>query len=684
MWKRISCLLAIVVMAVACLSLNVGAGNEITNEPYETRVLGLEGNLVSSSMAYEGINVFNLGFSSPEDIYIGSDDMVYIADSGNKVIYKYDSKAKTVVEIGKGVLAKPLGVCVDIENNIYVADSGLLDQQKDPAIYKFNSNYELIRTYTRPTEPLFGDDGKFTPTKVAVDRAGNMYVTSEGNTDGVLKINKDGAFTGYFGRNTTTISFDFLIKRMFASEEAKKTVYSLTPKPTTNVAIDEKNIVYTVVETVKSGSVKKFNVNGTNLVGTDLLYSDSYRDIAVDQNGYIYTVSGDKTGVITVRDKDANILFTFGNTTSGSYTMGHFDKAVGIDVDSDGNIWVLDNAGKNIQVFTRTEFATTVMNAMDLYNAGKYEEAEAEYHKIIAKNASFVQAYIGLGNIAQRNQDYETARDYFKIANHKSGYSDAFWEIRDNWLGNNLVWIAILIVVLVVLKLVKAKEKIYKLTGFNPEPIKEKIRNNSYYKEFAYLPRMLKKPGDTLYDIKFLQKIRFSTGLIFFALFVVINILCDTAITAYIYRTQLDSQVNIMFELLKWGLVVILIVIGNFLVSSLQKGEGFFRDIFIGTMVAFAPLLIFKLPLSIISNVLTFNESYIFDIVTLAMWAWSIFNVILVFKTVHNYTVKELIVNIVLTAVAVIILVFLFLMVYILFMQFFDFVLGLIKEAILR
>ena len=66
------------------------------------------------------------------------------------------------------------------------------------------------------------------------------------------------------------------------------------------------------------------------------------------------------------------------------------------------------------------------------------------------------------------------------------------------------------------------------------------------------------------------------------------------------------------------------------------------------------------------------------------MWAWSIFNVILVFKTVHNYTVKELIVNIVLTAVAVIILVFLFLMVYILFMQFFDFVLGLIKEAILR
>ena len=195
---------------------------------------------------------------------------------------------------------------------------------------------------------------------------------------------------------------------------------------------------------------------------------------------------------------------------------------------------------------------------------------------------------------------------------------------------------------------------------------------------------MLKKPNDTVYDIKFLQKIRFSTALILFAVFILLNILCDTTITAYIFRTQLDSQVNFAFELLKWGLIIILIVIGNFLVSSLQKGEGFFRDIFIGIIFAFAPIFIFKLPLSIVSNVMTYHESYIFEMINMAMWAWSIFNVILVIKSVHNYSVKELIVNIVLTALAVIILVFLFLMVYILFMQFYDFVASLIKEAIMR
>ena len=195
---------------------------------------------------------------------------------------------------------------------------------------------------------------------------------------------------------------------------------------------------------------------------------------------------------------------------------------------------------------------------------------------------------------------------------------------------------------------------------------------------------MLRKPNDVIYDIKFLQKIRMSTALIFFVLFVFLNILCDTVITAYIFRTQLDSQVNLGFEILKWGVIVILVVVGNFLVSSLQKGEGFFRDTFIGVMVAFAPMLILKLPLSILSNFLTYNEAYLFDLINIVIWVWSIFNVILVFKSVHNYTLGELIANIILTAMAVVILVFLFLMIYILFMQFYDFVIGLIKEAIVR
>ena len=685
MWKKFSCFIALFISIFAVALSTVKAGNEITNEPYDTWIVGLDGKMVVSSMAYEGINVMNIGFNSPQDIFIDEDDFVYVADSKNKVVYKF-TNTKNVVEIGEGILSEPYGVTVAKNGNVYVAD-------KAGYVYVFALNtttneYDFVSKYGKPKEPLFGEGSAFNPIKIAVDDSYNLYVISEANSNGVIQLNQDGSFAGYFGPHNTAVSFNSIFNQLLNGEDVTLASGQL---PTTNLAVDKKNIVYTLVDGASNNSLKKFNVNGTNILKseTNLNFSSTFRDVAIDNDGLIYTVCNDNTGVISVRDTTGAVLFTFGNkslsTTSNTlYSIGYFSSPVGIDVDSNGNIWVLDNVDKSIQVFTRTKFAATVINAMNLYNEGMYEEAEIAYQEVVTQNSSFTQAYIGLGNIAQREQRFEEARDYFKIANYKAGYSNAFWEIRDGWISDNILWVFAAIALVCLFNFFNVKFSIYAKIGFDPEKAKAKINKNSYVKEFKYLKRMIAHPADTVYDIKFLQKIRFSTGLIFFALFVIINIACDTAITGYIFRTQLDSEVNIMFELLKWGLVVLLIIIGNFLVSSLQKGEGFFRDIFIGVMVAFAPLLLFKLPLSIISNVLTFNEAYIFDLINLVLWAWSIFNVIYVIKAVHNYTIGELIVNLILTAVAVIILVFLFLMVYILFMQFYQFVAGLVEEAILR
>lgn len=709
MWKKFSCFIALFVSIFAVALSTVKAGNEITNEPYDTWIIGLDGDLVTSSMAYEGINIMNVGFNSPQDIYIADADengkeYVFVADSGNKAIYKFTSYSdvdkKFITEdsiktsnlfstsvFGKDYEFKPYGVTVADNGNIYVADN-------TGYILIFNPAGQLINYIDRPNtnpenkdaplEPLFGTESKFNPSKVAVDDSYNIYLTSDGNSNGVIQLNSDGSFAGYFGPYMTKSSFGSVLENLINGEDID---LETKQSPTTNVAVDNKNSVYTLVDGEEVESLRKFNVNGTNILKseTDLKFSSAYKDVAVGDDGLIYTVSNDKTGIITVRDTYGSVLFMFGDKVSGkTQAIGNFSSPIGIDVDSNGNIWVLDGVGKNVQVFTKTKFAATVIHAMNLYNDGVYEYAKLAYEQVVAQNASFTQAYIGLGNIAQREQRYEDARDYYKIANYKAGYSNAFWEIRDAWISDSILWVFAIIVLFIFLKFFKVKENVYAKLHFDPEKAKEKMNSNKYVKEFKYLPNMLRHPNDTLYDIKFLQKIRFSTGLIFFVLFVFVNILCDTFVTGYIFRTKLDTDVNILFEILKWSLVPLLCIIGNYLVSSLQKGEGFFRDIFIGVMVAFAPILLFKLPLSIVSNVLTYNEAYIFELIEIVLWVWSIFNVILVIKSVHNYTIGELIVNILLTAVAVIILVFLFLMVYILFMQMYQFISGLITEAILR
>jgi hypothetical protein len=114
----------------------------------------------------------------------------------NKVIYKYNPNTASKEEIGKGVLKSPTGVCVDVDGNIYVAD------EENKKVFIFDKTFNLVKEIGRPTEPLFGNDSQYTPTKVAVDRVGNMYITSTGNANGVIQINKDGSFVGYFGRNT--------------------------------------------------------------------------------------------------------------------------------------------------------------------------------------------------------------------------------------------------------------------------------------------------------------------------------------------------------------------------------------------------------------------------------------------------------------------------------------------------
>lgn len=671
-------LLVLLICTFTISSINVSARSELNNDPYDTYTVGLKGELVSCPLAYEGTNVLDFGFSSPEDIYISNDDMVYVADKGKKVIFVYNPSNGEIKKIGEGILSEPTGVCLDTEGNIYVADYGA------KAVFKFDSIGNQIKKYTQPTEALFGEQSKFSPTKVVVDFFGNLYITSEGNSNGIIQLNNEGQFMGYFGPNNVNLTLSLFFKRLILSKEDRETYASLSPKATTNLAIDNKNIIYTVINGETGVSLKKYNISGTNVLNKTDYYSSTYRDIAVDNNGFIYTCDTESNGNIQVMDKEGTLLFKFGSINTNGVLIGEFNKPSGIAVDSNYNIWVLDSVGKNIQVFRRTVFAQTVTNAILAYNLGDYDSATEYYNEIIRQNASFVSAYIGLGKILQRKQDYKEALFYFKLANYKNGYSEVFWELRDEWLNNNLLWVIILIAILIIMKIFHLWSKLFRLLKIDFSKIKEKLRASRFLGECRYLLLILKKPREVFDDIKFGLKIRKRTAWIVFGVFVLINIFGDYFVRGYLFKGALTTDINFAVEILKWGVLILLIVLGNYLISSLQNGEGFMRDIFISIVFSFAPILLFKLPVDALSNLLTYNEAYLYNICNSVLWIWSIFNVILMIKEIHNYSLKELILNIILTFVAVIILVLLFFVVYILIIQLVEFIIGLISEGVYR
>ena len=678
MIKRI--LMVLIVFIVCTLIFNgkkVLARSEISNSPYNTYSVGLDGELTVSPLAYEGVNVINIGLNNPQDIYIDENDIAYIADKGAKLVYKYNINTAEVTKIGEGILNGPQGVCLDKNGNLYVADGG------NKIVYKFDTTGNLVKEYAKPTEALFGEESSYRPTKVVVDKNGNIFITSEGNSTGIVQLNNDGEFMGYFGPNNVKLTLSLFIKRLFLSKEDRETFASLSPKATTNLAIDKKNIVYTVIDGEVGVSLKKYNISGTNVLAKDAFFSTSYKDITVDRNGFIYTVDTSSEGVVQVMDPEGSLLFCFGSTKNGTM-LGEFNSATGIAIDSKENIWVLDGGGKNIQVFRKTLFATTVTDAILAYNEGDYEKATEAYHEIIRQNASFVSAYVGLGKIAQRLEDYDQAIEYFKLANYKAGYSEVYWELRDDWFNRNLVWMIIVLVVLIILKIFHVYSRLWSLTKIDLTKLKEKINSSKLINEIKYLFKIFKKPKDVFYDIKFGLKIRTRTAWGLFVVFILINIFGDYFIRGYLFRSNNAKDMNFAFELLRWGLIIILFVIGNYLISTLQSGEGFFRDIFIGTMVSFAPIILFKIPVDLISNFLTYNESYLYQILNGLLWAWSFVNLIIMISQIHNYKFGEFLLNIVLTFLAVVIMVLLYLVFYILTMQFVQFIIGLFKEGVNR
>ena len=115
MKKRLTLIFLSILCFLSIFTLNVKkveAKDNFSTTPYTTQIIGIGGELVNSSTAYEGVYVFNPGLSTPSDIFIDDNDIVYIADKGNGRVLVYNHETKETKEIGKGVLAGPTGVFV--------------------------------------------------------------------------------------------------------------------------------------------------------------------------------------------------------------------------------------------------------------------------------------------------------------------------------------------------------------------------------------------------------------------------------------------------------------------------------------------------------------------------------------------------------------------------------------------
>ena len=90
-----------------------------------------------------------------------------------------------------------------------------------------------------PTSPILSDKND-EPSKVAIDKGGNIFIVSEGVNTGIIQLSYTGEFLGYFTSNKTRLTpQQAFLKAIYTKEQEEKSALLNTAPPTfSNIYVD--------------------------------------------------------------------------------------------------------------------------------------------------------------------------------------------------------------------------------------------------------------------------------------------------------------------------------------------------------------------------------------------------------------------------------------------------------------
>ncbi|MGO8703400.1 MAG: SMP-30/gluconolactonase/LRE family protein, partial [Candidatus Brocadiia bacterium] len=268
-------------------------------------------------------------FSYPEGIALDNANNVYVADTFNNRIQKFDSNGNFLTQWGglgdgNGQFDFPIGIATDAAN-VYVAD---WDNNR---IQKFTT----AGAYVTQWGSLGSGNGQFhQPGAVAVDNLDNVYVADSGNSR-IQKFTSAGVYVTQWGSlGSGNGQFD--------------TPYGIVADALGNVYVAD----------TQNFRIQKFTSAGAYLTQWGSQGSGN------GQFASPYGVAADALGNVYVADTDNDRIQKF--TSAGAYLTqwgsygsanGQFSGPWSIAADVAGNVYVADTDNDRVQVFRQNLLA---------------------------------------------------------------------------------------------------------------------------------------------------------------------------------------------------------------------------------------------------------------------------------------------------------------------------------------
>lgn len=367
--------------------------------------------------------------NQPKAFHVAS-DAIYVADSGNDRVVKMSCDGvilKEYTEADGISFSSPSGIFLDNDEDLYISDTG------NHRLVHLMENGTYVETFHKPVSELLDENLIFDISTVRITDGGMIYVL---NGQNFMMIDSENQFRGYLGANKVSVSFQYMMIRLFASEKQKQYLDKVKPAVYNSFTISDSGMVYATSEG-ESNQLQMINASGKNIFPSKfygektiseagLPENPRFIDIAVNDGSYVVSVE-QKSSQVYLYSSAGDLLTVFGG--SGT-TKGFFDVPAACTVDSEDNIYVLDSARGEIQVFEPTVFFRNVLKANRLYIAGSYEEAYDAWHQVYEVDASYPLANISMAKALLKKEELKQAMDMQKTADDKTGYSATFSEWR--------------------------------------------------------------------------------------------------------------------------------------------------------------------------------------------------------------------------------------------------------------